>query len=174
MKKFILIGFLILTIFALQGEERRYDLSKPIERIYAQKAEKARQALKEQKIRAIDQYLSNTPLKGKGAKILAISNRYSVSASLLLGIAKAESSLGRHYVKNNIMGIGGADNMWGFASMEDSIEQAAKLIREHQAYSDFRRTGDIRHLAKRYCPPTWESWASNVTKYQAEVEESIN
>ena len=174
MKKLSVLTIFVLTIFVLQGERKTYDLSKSIERVQIQQAEARKTAQTLRTVQAIDRYLETTPLKGKGAKILAISDNYSIPASLLLAIARIESSLGRNYVKNNIMGIGGHDNMWGFNAVEDSIEYAAKIISTERVYADFRRTGSIRDLGKVYCPPTWESWTSNVTAFKQEIEESIN
>ncbi len=171
----VIIGILIILLINTPSLEVSFNIDANIKVVKQEQLEKERKIKYNNTKANLRKYLAgyNSPLEGSEDRILSIGSKYRISPSLLLAIARVESSLGIHYVKNNIMGIGGADNMFGFNSMEDSIEYAAKLITTDRAYKRFQVTGSIEDLARVYCPPTAEEWIAGVTQFKAEIEEVV-
>ena len=89
----------------------------------------------------IDSFISskfaNSPLRGQGAFILDVANRYGISVPLLLGIAWKESGMGTNAGAGNIFGItdpsrdgglGGPRAFQPYSGVQSEIEAAARLL----------------------------------------------
>jgi hypothetical protein len=122
----------------------------------------------------IDRYLRSkgSPLAGQGAAFVQAQRKYRVPAKLLVAIAGAESSFGRH--------LSGSYNAWGwgpgidFGSWGEAINTIARGLRENYLNAGLR---SIPQIGGKYAPkgagndPTNlnSHWVTNVNKFYDEL-----
>jgi hypothetical protein len=121
---------------------------------------------------ALERRLKGTPLQGQGRTFWQAGRRYRVDPRLLVAIAGAESSFGKHQ--------SGARNPFGwgpgidFPSYEAAIETVAKGLRENYLNQGLKT---IAQIGSKYAPagagndPTNlnSHWTQNVSKFYREL-----
>ena len=97
----------------------------------------------------IDAYLAGSPLAGQGTTFARAAFAYGVDPRFSPAISYTESGKGQYCFKSH--------NAWGWGSSSwDSWEEA---INDHVAGLARGYGGQIsEEAAKKYCPPTWQSW----------------
>lgn len=130
----------------------------------------------------LDKTLGSGVLKGKGAKLLELQEKYGVSASVLAAIVCTESGYGKSNAatsKNNVAGIMSAESNYmklaSFDSVDDCLEALAKNLKKN--YIDKGLT-TISQIHGKYCPvgaandPTGmnKNWGSVVAQITDKIE----
>lgn len=116
--------------------------------------------------------LKGTPMAGLGGMIVTTASEYGVNWSLIIGIAEAESSRGKHYVHGY---DANCHNAWGikppggrrddgsylrcYYEWENGVESIAGLL--SRRYKD--QTPE--QMCGVYVQPCNQSWLKNVHKY---------
>lgn len=101
----------------------------------------------------IDAYLSGSTLAGYGANFAEAAWTYGVDPRLSPAISNTESTKGANcFLPHNAWGWG--QSSWG--SWEEAINAHVKGLADG-GYGPMVSLAD----AKRYCPPTYESWFKN-------------
>lgn len=126
---------------------------------------------------------ADSVLKGKGAAFIAAQEKYGISASVLLAIAKYESAGGTSDIainKYNVTSIStgkSGDARWKkYSSVEECINDTARMLKEHYVTN----AGKGKHLKKlyqinaKYCPVKEtaknSNWAKNVAFFTDAIE----
>jgi len=174
MKKLIILTIFLITLYlGNQSRSGMYSIQEKEGVIYyenkTQYTQRVEQIVKEKREETRKQRISkwkeilagyNSPIQYKDGLLLNLYNTYGYEfSSLILAISGSESSFAKNYLYNNAFGIGGADNLFHFKSIEDSFHYTARLIKQREG--DKLDINSIKHW---YCPPTKESWAKN-TQY---------
>lgn len=114
--------------------------------------------LQKEWIDRINNYLSGSPMAGQGEHFLRASQKYNIDPRLSVAIATVESGKGRHQANSyNAWGVRSGSGWRGYSSWEDAIYSHASLIKRVYGASSTPES-----MAKKYCPPTWQSWAGKV------------
>lgn len=99
--------------------------------------------------------LKDTPLSGHGQDFYDMEQEWGVSGLFALAVAQGESETGAKgnlaTKKNNFFGI----QNHAFATEREGILFFGKLLND-----PLYKGRDIESVARSYCPPTWEAWAS--------------
>lgn len=103
----------------------------------------------------LNKHLSGV-LKGKGAKLIELQNKYGVSASLMAAIANCESAYGKSNAartKNNVAGImsksSGYMKLASFESVDECLEAMAQNLRNNYINKGYVT---ISQIHSKYCP----------------------
>lgn len=128
----------------------------------------------------LDKHLKGV-LKGKGAKLLELQNKYGVSASILAAIAIHESANGTSNAaknKNNVGGVmsasSGFKELATFDSVDECLEAMASNLKRNYIGQGLR---SISQVHKKYCPigaandPNGINggWGKNVDYYNRQI-----
>lgn len=114
---------------------------------------------------AIDQFLYGHGLQGKGKAFAEAAWKYHVDPRLCPAISNTESTRGDNcFLPYNAWGYGD----FSFSSWEEGIDRVTKCLGTDPDYKD----GISEKMAKKYCPPTWESWYKNTVTYMNEIQSS--
>lgn len=107
---------------------------------------------------SVDDYeiiLKGTPLSGHGQDFYDMEQEWGVSGLFALAVAQGESETGAKgnlaTKKNNFFGI----QNHAFATAREGILFFGELLND-----PLYKGKDIESVARSYCPPTWEDWAS--------------
>lgn len=115
----------------------------------------------------------NSPMAGESAELIRISDDYGIPYGLFVGIAGAESTfetLGNCYDYNPYgLGCTGKSPCYTFSSFTDATRTLAGTLINHKAYTEFRKTGEIRKLAERYLTGDKDRWTFTVKKFMNEL-----
>ncbi len=103
----------------------------------------------------LNKHLSGV-LKGKGAKLIELQNKYGVSASMMAAIVNCESAYGKSSAartKNNVAGIMSKSSNYNklatFDSVDDCLEALAKNLRNNYINKELVTVSQIH---SKYCP----------------------
>lgn len=116
-----------------------------------------------------------SPLAEASEDIIEIADHYGLDYRLFIGIANAESSLGKHIPE-------GSYNPYGFAcfdgqpchyfkSYKEATESLAGTLTNHYAYAKWNSTGDVNDLAAVYLTGDKKRWVGNVQTVMNDLNE---
>lgn len=122
-------------------------------------------------------------LKGTGATLLRLQEKYGISAAFLAAIAINESANGSSYSarkRNNVGGVrrAGSTKFKVYKSVADCLEDMAKFLKKN--YIDQGRT-TVGRVGAKYCPTTDHTdtqglnqfWPRNVGTYMSQIDPSV-
>ena len=99
----------------------------------------------------IDDYLDGSPMAGQGSAFAQAAWDYGVDPRWSPAISYTESSIGRYcFLPYNAWGWGSAS----WSSWEEAIDAHVCGLARGYGYTI------SEEAAKKYCPPTWQSWYS--------------
>lgn len=108
----------------------------------------------------LDNYLSGSPLSGYGETFASAAYDYNIDPRFSAAISCIESSKGAYCFRpHNAWGWG--NSSW--SSWEEAIVAHAKGLASGYGYTVSEA------VAKKYCPPTWSSWYSNVSSEMSKI-----
>ena len=143
---------IILLLFLLGNDE------KPEEFIRLQEEERAKQQRVQECVVDVMEWTQDTPLRGFEYKICKESEETGIDWRLVLSIGIVESGLCKNTnFRYNCWSISVHNRKYNGYS--DSIEDIFRLLVRYRE----RGLETPEQISKRYCPPTSEKWAKDVT-----------
>lgn len=132
------------------------------------------QAQEDKRVEALEDFFTHyqSPLAESAATFVEVADQYGMDWTLLPAIASQESGFGKKTpscASYNPFGWTSTTSpcgFWRFESFDDSIRTVAQRISELSAYSDFRASGEIQDIAKKYNSEQTDEWISKVTYFQ--------
>lgn len=120
----------------------------------------------------VSQYLNryNSPLSPHSAKIVEISDKYSLDYRLIPAIAQQESNLCKIIPPEsyNCWGWGiHSKGSLGFNSFDEAIETVSKGLKEEYLDKGFK---SVTEIMSKYTPQSNGSWASGVSQFMSDME----
>lgn len=122
-------------------------------------------------------------LKGMGATLLKLQDKYGISAAFLAAIAINESANGTSYSarkRNNVGGVrkAGSTKFKVYKHVEDCLEDMARFLKKN--YIDQGRT-TVGRVGAKYCPTSDHTdtkglnqfWPRNVGTYMSQIDPSV-
>lgn len=106
--------------------------------------------------------------------LVAQADQYSLDWKLIPAIAGVESNFEKAGNTSDF-------NAWGFmcgprpcrfASFREAIEKVAKTLGTGKAYAEFRKTGSIEVLARKYNYASPSDWTTKVNHFMGSIEQS--
>ena len=114
-----------------------------------------------------------SPLFDSAETFVIQSEKMRIPLWILVGIANAESSLGKRVEPgtHNPFGYKCYDGKpcHAFHNWDEAIISLAWTLRHEHYYEDFRKSGDIQDIAKRYLSGNKQRWMNNVKHYKDEI-----
>ncbi len=109
---------------------------------------------------AFSKMLENTTLADEAQMFFDLEQNYNVNGVFAIGVATMESSLGKNCNYFNPYGMLRSEGgLIRFETWNDATMFFGKLMLKDWYYNK-----DIAAIAKTYCPPNHEYWATTVTK----------
>jgi hypothetical protein len=114
-----------------------------------------------------------SPLADAAEAFILASHKYNIPEWILVGISNAESTLGKRIAENSYNPFGykcyDGQPCYNFKSWDEAVYSLAATLRFEHYYADYRKTGKIEDIAKRYLTGNKQRWIGNVTKYRDEL-----
>ena len=144
---------IILLLFLLGNDE------KPEEFIRLQEEERAKQQRVQECVVDVMEWTQDTPLRGFEYKICKESEETGIDWRLVLSIFTVESGIrGNCFLQKYNFGCIRMGND-KFRDIPTSLETSFELLVRYRE----RGLETPEQISKRYCPPTSEKWAKDVT-----------
>lgn len=124
--------------------------------------------LHESRVQRAERLVVGTPLSGKARAMVECAERFNLPAGLLLGIARAESSFGRHFtLANNVWN-------WGYylGVRFDSLESGACHVA--QKLAENYDTSSVYAISQKYAPKSDGNNPLHWTQVVSEVIYQVN
>ena len=174
-KSVILISLIAYVLYQhgnLQSLEKATPFSSSGERSAVQVEEV--HAKEDKRVGALEDYFTSyqSPLAESAATFVEVADQYEMDWTLLPAIASQESGFGKKtpscapYNPFGWTSTTSPCGFWRFESFDDSIRSVAEKIDNLPYYADFRASGDIHDLAKKYNSVSTDDWIAKVTYFQ--------
>ncbi len=178
LKSILIISLIIYAVFQhrhIQSLEEATPIS-PLEEGIEVQIE-VQIAEKDERVEILEAFFTNyqSPLAENAATFVKVADQYGLEWTLLPAIASQESAFGKRtpscapYNPFGWTSITSPCGFWRFADFNYAIRHVAESISNLPHYADFRRTGEMQDLAKKYNGGNPEEWVRKVLFFRKKL-----